>query len=84
MLDLHGPPCPGGWLRFGGSRLAEERGTCYLATGQHVQAEAALTEALAQGISLRRRGSLHTDLAVLGARQRDTGSSCITRQSLST
>ena len=73
VLDLHGPPCPGGWLRFDGSRLAEERGTCYLATGQHVQAEAALTEALTQGISLRRRGSLHTDLAVLGARQRDTG-----------
>jgi len=73
VLDLAGPVSPGGWLRFDGSRLAEERGTCYLTAGQDADAEAALTEALSQGTSLRRRGSLLTDLAVLGVRQRDTG-----------
>jgi transcriptional regulator with XRE-family HTH domain len=72
VLDLAGPVSPGGWLRFDGSRLAEERGTCYLTAGQDADAEAALTEALSQGTSLRRRGSLLTDLAVLGVRQRDT------------
>jgi tetratricopeptide (TPR) repeat protein len=72
VLDLAGPVSPGGWLRFDGSRLAEERGTCYLATGQNTQAAAALTEALSRGPSLRRQGSLLTDLAVLGVRQRDT------------
>ena len=56
-------PSPGGWLRFDGSHLAEERGTCYLALGRADLAEAALTEALGQSVSLRRRGSLLTDLA---------------------
>jgi transcriptional regulator with XRE-family HTH domain len=71
VLDLADTASPGGWLRFDGSRLAEERGTCYLTTGQHTQAEAALTEALSRTVSLRRRGSLLTDLAVLGAQRRD-------------
>jgi transcriptional regulator with XRE-family HTH domain len=72
VLSLSGPVSPGGWLRFDGSRLAEERGTCYLATGQHAQAEAALTAALSEGNSPRRRGSILTDLATLGIRQQDT------------
>lgn len=72
VLDLSGPVSPGGWLRFDGSRLAGERGTCYLAAGQDAQAETALTEALGQGASPRRRGSLLADLALLGTRQRDT------------
>ena len=71
VLDLADTASPGGWLRFDGSRLAEERGTCYLTTGQHAQAEAALTEALSRTVSLRRRGSLLADLAVLGAQRRD-------------
>jgi len=71
VLDLADTASPGGWLRFDGSRLAEERGTCYLTTGQHAQAEAALTVALGRTVSLRRRGSLLADLAVLGAQRRD-------------
>jgi transcriptional regulator with XRE-family HTH domain len=38
-----------GWLRFDGSRLAEERGTCYIALGKPELAERALNEALRQG-----------------------------------
>jgi transcriptional regulator with XRE-family HTH domain len=72
VLNLTGSVSPGGWLRFDGSRLAEERGTCYLATGQNAKAEIALTEALSQANSPRRRASILTDLAILGTRQRDT------------
>ncbi|WUH97758.1 helix-turn-helix domain-containing protein [Spirillospora sp. NBC_00431] len=71
VLDLHGPANPGGWLRFDGSRLTEERGTCYLKLGQQDRAEEALTQALTRTISLRRRGSLLTDLAMLGLQRRD-------------
>jgi transcriptional regulator with XRE-family HTH domain len=60
-----------GWLRFDGSRLAEERGTCYIALGKPELAEAALHEALRQGVSLRRRGSVLSDLAMLGIQRRD-------------
>jgi transcriptional regulator with XRE-family HTH domain len=61
-----------GWLRFDGSRLAEERGTCYIALGKPELAETALSEALNQGVSLRRRGSILSDLAMLGIQRRDT------------
>ena len=71
VLDLTGPVSPGGWLRFDGSRLAEERGTCYLILGQPDLAETALTDALDQAVSPRRRGSLLTDLALIGIQQRD-------------
>jgi tetratricopeptide (TPR) repeat protein len=60
-----------GWLRFDGSRLAEERGTCYIALGKPDLAETALTEALAQGVSLRRRGGVLSDLAMLGIQRHD-------------
>jgi hypothetical protein len=73
VVQLPASASPGGWLRFDGSRIAEESGTCYLATGREAQAEAALTQALGQGISPRRRGSLLTDLAMLGARRHDAG-----------
>jgi hypothetical protein len=73
VLDLTASASPGGWLRFDGSRIAEEGGTCYLATGRDAQAETALTRALGQGISPRRKGSLLTDLAMLGVRHHDTG-----------
>lgn len=72
VLDLTASASPGGWLRFDGSRIAEESGTCYLATGRDAQAETALTQALGQGISPRRKGSLLTDLAMLGVRHHDT------------
>ncbi|TMR95650.1 helix-turn-helix transcriptional regulator [Nonomuraea basaltis] len=71
VLDLAAPVSPGGWLRFDGSRLAEERGTCYLTLGQTDLAEASLNAALTQATSLRRRGSLLTDLAALGIQRRD-------------
>jgi transcriptional regulator with XRE-family HTH domain len=61
----------GGWLRFDGSRLAEERGTCYVQLDRPDLAEAALDDALRQDLSARRRGSVLADLAVLGARRRD-------------
>ncbi|MEU1229069.1 transcriptional regulator [Streptomyces sp. NPDC005828] len=61
----------GGWLRFDGSRLAEERGACYLQLGRPDLAEEALAAALAQPLSLRRRAAVLTDLAVLGAYRRD-------------
>jgi transcriptional regulator with XRE-family HTH domain/tetratricopeptide (TPR) repeat protein len=71
VLELSGPATPGGWLRFDGSRLAEERGTCYLSLGRADLAETALTQALGQAVSLRRRGSLLTDLATLGIQRQD-------------
>jgi transcriptional regulator with XRE-family HTH domain/tetratricopeptide (TPR) repeat protein len=62
---------PGGWLRFDGSRLAEEQGTCYLALGRAGRAHAPLTQALQQTVSLRRRGSLLADLAAAGLHRND-------------
>jgi transcriptional regulator with XRE-family HTH domain len=68
---LRGEIQNGGWLRFDGSRLAEERGACYVQLHQPDLAEAALTDALRQNLSVRRRGSVLTDLAILGAQRRD-------------
>ncbi|MGW2843946.1 transcriptional regulator [Streptomyces sp. NPDC001108] len=61
----------GGWLRFDGSRLAEERGACYLQLGLPDRAADALTVALAQPLPLRRRAAVLSDLAVLGVHRRD-------------
>ncbi|WP_263168161.1 helix-turn-helix transcriptional regulator [Streptomyces sp. SCSIO ZS0520] len=66
----------GGWLRFDGSRLAEERGARYVQLGRLDLAEQALKsaleqDALAEGQSFRRRGAVLTDLAAIGARRRD-------------
>ncbi|WP_049578058.1 helix-turn-helix transcriptional regulator [Streptomyces sp. SBT349] len=69
--SLKGEIHNGGWLRFDGSRLAEERGTCYVALGRPERAETALIEALNQRLSSRRRGSVLVDLAALGAQRRD-------------
>ena len=71
VKTLTGPVMPGGWLRFDGSRLAEERGTCYAALGQTDLASEALTKALDRATSPRRRGSILTDLAALGVQTRD-------------
>lgn len=71
VRSLSGDITLSGWLRFDGSRLAEERGTCYIALGKPELAETALREALKQGISLRRRGSVLSDLAMLGIQRRD-------------
>jgi len=65
-------PAQGGWLRFDGSRLPEQRGTCYVELGRYDPAADALTSSLAGRLSLRRRGSVLTDLAVLGVHRRDS------------
>ncbi|MGH3905535.1 MAG: hypothetical protein ACRDTE_15315 [Pseudonocardiaceae bacterium] len=59
----------GGWLRFDGSRLAEERGACYVALQRFDLA--ALGNALQQNLSGRRRGSVLTDLAMIGVQRGD-------------
>ncbi|MET9427012.1 transcriptional regulator [Streptomyces sp. NPDC003036] len=71
VLFLGGHSHNGGWLRFDGSRLAEERGACYLQLGRPDLAEDALTAALAQPLSLRRRAAVLSDLAALGVHRRD-------------
>lgn len=71
VQSLNGPIHNGGWLRFDGSRLAEERGTCYVALGRPDLAETALTDALKQPLSSRRRGGVLVDLATLGIQRRD-------------
>ncbi|MGW2261391.1 transcriptional regulator [Streptomyces sp. NPDC001780] len=68
---LDGHSHNGGWLRFDGSRLLEERGACYLQLGRPDLADDALTSALAQPLSLRRRAAVLSDLAVLGVHLRD-------------
>ncbi|GGO84910.1 hypothetical protein GCM10012280_17470 [Wenjunlia tyrosinilytica] len=76
VLHLDGFAHNGGWLRFDGSRLAEERGARYVQLGRLDLAETALTSALdqgalAQGQSFRRRGVTLADLAAIGAKRRD-------------
>jgi hypothetical protein len=66
------PPETTGWLRFNGSRLAEERGTCFVELHRHDIAETSLTNALQRGPSERRKGSIYTDLAIVGAQRNDT------------
>lgn len=62
VADHSGAATTSGWLRFDGSRLAEERGARYVELGRLDLAEAALTHALkegalANGQSFRRRGA---------------------------
>ncbi|MFF2651421.1 tetratricopeptide repeat protein [Streptomyces sp. NPDC058045] len=76
VRDIAGQGNNGGWLRFDGSRLAEERGARYVQLGRLDLAEKALKSALeqdvlAEGQSFRRRGAVLTDLAAIGARRRD-------------
>ncbi|MFE7119490.1 helix-turn-helix transcriptional regulator [Streptomyces sp. NPDC057654] len=77
VLDLSPSGQNGGWIRFDGSRLAEERGARYVQLGRLDLAEQTLMkalgqQALAQGQSYRRRGAVLTDLAAVGARRRDS------------
>ncbi|MFI0464337.1 helix-turn-helix domain-containing protein [Saccharopolyspora sp. 5N102] len=60
-----------GWLRFEGSRLDEERGACFVALRRPDLAEPALTKALGQATSARRRGSVLVDLATVGVQRGD-------------
>ncbi|MFF9397258.1 MULTISPECIES: multiprotein-bridging factor 1 family protein [unclassified Streptomyces] len=75
VRDLTTGSTNGGWLRFDGTRLAEERGARYVQLGRLDLAEETLTEALQQtelasGQSYRRRGAVLTDLAAIGAKRR--------------
>ncbi|MFJ9855792.1 helix-turn-helix transcriptional regulator [Streptomyces sp. NPDC101150] len=76
VQELTTPGHNGGWLRFDGSRLTEERGARYVQLGRLDLAEKALTAALEQedlaaGQSWRRRGVVLVDLAAIGAKRRD-------------
>ncbi|MFJ9617379.1 helix-turn-helix transcriptional regulator [Streptomyces noursei] len=76
VADLTTPVHPGGWLRFDGSRLAEERGARYVQLGRLDLAEETLKRALeskplSRGQSFRRRGAVLVDLAAVGAKRRD-------------
>lgn len=71
VTTLPGSVHNNGWLRFDGSRLPEERGSCYTALGRPDLATASLEAALTGDLSPRRRGSVHTDLAATGLQQRD-------------
>ncbi|WEB40775.1 helix-turn-helix domain-containing protein [Streptomyces yunnanensis] len=76
VADLTTPVHPGGWLRFDGSRLAEERGARYVQLGPLDLAEETLKRALeskplSRGQSFRRRGAVLVDLAAVGAKRRD-------------
>jgi hypothetical protein len=68
---LRGTVHNGGWLRFDGTRMAEERGTCYVTLNRPDRAQGALEKALGTHLSIRRRGAVLTDLAVVGARRKD-------------
>jgi transcriptional regulator with XRE-family HTH domain len=71
VTHLHGETHNGGWLRFDGSRLAEERGACYITLGHPRLAEAALSEASSRKLSARRRGTVFADLAMVAVQRRD-------------
>jgi hypothetical protein len=71
VQELVGDVSNGGWLRFDGSRLAEERGSCYVQLRRLDLAEIALSDALRQNLSARRRGSVLTDLAMIGVQRGD-------------
>ncbi|MFE7400124.1 helix-turn-helix transcriptional regulator [Streptomyces sp. NPDC057557] len=76
VRDLTAGSTNGGWLRFDGTRLAEERGARYVQLGLLDLAEETLKKALAQtalasGPSYRRRGAVLTDLAAVGAKRHD-------------
>ncbi|KOU00286.1 DNA-binding protein [Streptomyces sp. NRRL F-5755] len=76
VRDLTGDSTNGGWLRFDGARLEEERGARYVQLGRLDRAEEALQGALGQtalasGQSYRRRGAALTGLAVIAAKRRN-------------
>lgn len=71
VQHLPDPAHNGGWLRFDGSRLAEERGTCYVTLGRHDLAEAALVDVLHGTLTARRKAGVLTDLALIGLHRRD-------------
>ncbi|MFB9962553.1 transcriptional regulator [Sinosporangium siamense] len=71
VRNLTGRVHNGGWLRFHGGRLAEERGACYVRLNRPDLAESVLAEVVKDGVSPRRLASIHVDLAILGVQSRD-------------
>lgn len=69
VRELSSDASNGGWLRFDGSRLAEERGACYVQLRRPDLAENVLGDALRQDLSTRRRASVLTDLATIGVQR---------------
>ncbi|MFJ6217265.1 transcriptional regulator [Streptomyces sp. NPDC092296] len=70
--QLTGRVHTGGWLRFDGSRLAEQRGSCYATLQRPDLAEEALNQALVEAVTTRRRAGVLVDLAKVGAQLQDT------------
>jgi hypothetical protein len=64
-------PGNGGWLRFDGSRLAEDRASCYVQQRRPDLAEPILLELLKKHPSGRRRGIALADLAAVSAQRPD-------------
>lgn len=71
--ELRGEIHNGGWLRFDGSRIAEERGRCYVEMNRPDLAESILDDALSRNLPARRRGMVLADLAVIGLQRHDLG-----------
>ena len=67
VRGMNGEVHNGGWLRFDGTRLAEQQGTCYVSLGRLDLAESILADALSQPLSTRRRASVLVDLVLVGA-----------------
>lgn len=71
VVELGANANNGGWLRFDGTRLAEERGSCLVELGRTADAQMTLMPTLSRNLSERRRGSVHVDLALAGIQSND-------------
>ena len=71
VVELNAGANNGGWLRFDGSRLAEERGSCLVELGRTADAQMTLIPALSRSLTERRCGSVHVDLALAGVQSND-------------
>jgi tetratricopeptide (TPR) repeat protein/transcriptional regulator with XRE-family HTH domain len=74
--DLGRPASNGGWLRFDGSRLAEQRGACFTKLERPELAQPALQEALRLDLSARRRGLVLADLALVALQRHEIDEAC--------
>jgi len=70
------PAHNGGWLRFDGSRLAEQRGACFAKLERPELAEPPLQEALQGDLSTRRRGLVLADLALVALQRHEIDEAC--------
>ena len=64
------------WLRFNGSRLAELNGACFVKLGEPDLAWPILQKALNQQKTLRRRGTVLTDLAQVSLQKSEINQAC--------